>query len=298
MFLCDLCVLICTHLFVWLLLCRLEMETWCVCGSWLESAWLNTPPPSAPGPTARGFVGLFLEELHASWSTATTRLLIFPPYLSQPIKSGAINGWPFWCAEKTSKPSPNSCSGLMQLLGDFLWQCGHVRTAPLIFLTDVHPWWWISLRKSSSVTSFLQVFFCCQLKIKNMKPFLPQVVRNRFHPASKFYFCWLSCLQKCTVCSCLNPCQGVWSFLERVAGFKQISIEPPRSSIHYVEEEGEGFCEQQKWNQEIGPKVLNFHPRSLNCPECTLLPKVMFLFFLLFFFGFSWHGEGIPVSSG
>lgn len=104
-------------------------------------------------------------------------------------------------------------------------------------------------------------------------------MRNRSHPALKFYFCWLSCLQRCTVCSCLNPCQGVWSFLERVAGFKQISIEPPRSSVHHVEEEGEGFCEQQKWNQEIGPKVLNFHPRSLNCPECTLLPKVIFLFF-------------------
>lgn len=71
-------------------------------------------------------------------------------------------------------------------------------------------------------------------------------------------------------------------FLERVAGFKQISIEPPRSSVHHVEEEGEGFCEQQKWNQEIGPKVLNFHPRSLNCPECTLLPKVIFLFFFVF----------------
>lgn len=47
-----------------------------------------------------------------------------------------------------------------------------------------------------------------------------------------------------------------------------------------MEEEGEGFCEQQKWNQEIGPKVLNFHPRSLNCPECTLLPKVILLFFV------------------
>lgn len=112
-----------------------------------------------------------------------------------------------------------------------------------------------------------------------MIPFLSQVVRNRYYPALKFYFCWLSCLQKCTVCSCLNPCRGVWSFLERVAGFKQISIEPPRSSVHHVEEEGEGFCEKQKWNQEIGPKVLNFHPRSRNCPECALLPKVIFFCF-------------------
>lgn len=76
-----------------------------------------------------------------------------------------------------------------------------------------------------------------------------------------------------------NPYQGVWYFLERVAGFKLISIEPPRSSVHHVEEEGEGFCDQQKWNQEIGPKILNSHPRLLNCPECTLLPKVMILFF-------------------
>lgn len=280
---CSFVICVLTYALTCLFVCRSEMETWCVCGSWLGSAWLNTPPPSAPGPTARGFVGLFREELHASWSTATTRSLFFPPYLSQPIKSGAINGWPFLYAEKTSKLSPNSCSGLMQLLGDFLWQFGHPRTAPLIFLTDVHLRWWISLRKSSNVTSFPQVFFCCQFKIKHMIPFLPQVVRNRYHPASKFYFCWLSCLQKCTVCSCLNPFQGVWSFLERVAGFKQISIEPPRSSVHHVEEEGEGFCEQQKWNQEIGPKVLNFHPRSLNCPECTLLPKVIVL---LFFFCF------------
>lgn len=144
------------------LCCRSEMATWCVCGSWLESAWLNTPPPSAPGPTARGYVGLFREELHASWSTATTRSLIFPPYLSQPIKPGAINGWLFFFflyAEKTSKPSPNSCSGLMRRLGDFLWLCGHPCTAPPIFLTDVHLWWWISLRKSSNVISFPQVFF-------------------------------------------------------------------------------------------------------------------------------------------
>lgn len=99
MFLCDLCVHIYTNQFVGLFVCRSEMETWCVCGSLSESAWLNTPPPSAPGPTARGFVGLFREELHASLSIATTRSLIFPPYLSQPIKSGAINGWPSWCRE-------------------------------------------------------------------------------------------------------------------------------------------------------------------------------------------------------
>lgn len=55
-----------------------------------------------------------------------------------------------------------------------------------------------------------------------------------------------------------------------------------------MEEEGEGFCEQQKWNQEIGPKVLNSHPRLLNCPECTLLPKVTFLFYFVF-------GEGMMV---
>lgn len=59
-----------------------------------------------------------------------------------------------------------------------------------------------------------------------------------------------------------------------------------------MEEEGEGFCEQQKWNQEIGPKVLNFHPRLLNCPECTLLPKVMNFIFIFT------DGEGIPVHSG
>lgn len=56
-----------------------------------------------------------------------------------------------------------------------------------------------------------------------------------------------------------------------------------------MEEEGEGFCEQQKWNQEIGPKVLNSHPRLLICPECTLLPKVTFFFF---------DGEGMLVYSG
>lgn len=59
-----------------------------------------------------------------------------------------------------------------------------------------------------------------------------------------------------------------------------------------MEEEGEGFCEQQKWNQEIGPKVLNSHPRLLNCPECTLLPKVTF--FVLFYFV---YGEGMMVYS-
>lgn len=58
-----------------------------------------------------------------------------------------------------------------------------------------------------------------------------------------------------------------------------------------MEEEGEGFCEKQKWNQEIGPKVLNSHPRLLNCPECTLLPKVTFC---CFFF----NGEGMLVYSG
>lgn len=83
----------------------------------------------------------------------------------------------------------------------------------------------------------------------------------------------------------LNPYQGIWYFLERVAGFK-LSIEPPRSSVHHVEEEGEGFCEQQKRNQEIGPKILNSHPRLLNCPECTLLPKVM-----IFFFSLMWQGS-------
>lgn len=91
----------------------------------------------------------------------------------------------------------------------------------------------------------------------------------------------LSCLHRCTVCSYLNPYQGVWYFLERVAGFKLISIVPPRSSVHHVEEEGEGFCEQQKWNQEIGPKILNSHPRLLSCPECTLLPKVISFFLIL-----------------
>lgn len=106
MFLCHLCIYLCTYLFVWLFLCRSEMETWCVCGSWLESAWLNTPPPSAPGPTARGYVGLFREELRASWSTATTRSLIFPPYLSQPIKPGAINGWPFFIRRENFKTIP------------------------------------------------------------------------------------------------------------------------------------------------------------------------------------------------
>lgn len=118
------------------------------------------------------------------------------------------------------------------------------------------------------------------------------------HPA-RFLLSWLSCLHKCTVCSRLNPYRGVWYFPVRVAGFKQISIEPPRSSVHHVEEEGEGFCEYQKWNQEIGPKVLNSHPRLLNCPECTLLPKVMiFLFILNFCFIFLRYGGGSPVLSG
>ena len=41
-----------------------------------------------------------------------------------------------------------------------------------------------------------------------------------------------------------------------------------------MEEEGEGFCETKKRNQEIRPKTLNSHPRLLGCPQCTLLPKV------------------------
>lgn len=47
-------------------LCRLEMVTWFVCGSWLGNAWLNMPPPSAPGQTAADFAGLFQEELHVT----------------------------------------------------------------------------------------------------------------------------------------------------------------------------------------------------------------------------------------
>lgn len=109
--------------------------------------------------------------------------------------------------------------------------------------------------------------------------FCPNDKEFNLLPSCQVLLSWLSCLHRCIVCSCLNPYQGVWYFLERVASFKLISIEPPRSSVHHVEEEGEGFCEQQKRNQEIGPKILNSHPRLLNCPECTLLPKVMIFFF-------------------
>lgn len=119
---------------------------------------------------------------------------------------------------------------------------------------------------------------------------------NDYHPA-KFHFPgWVACTS--VQCVLQNPCQGAWCFLERVAGLKlKKSIEPPRSSVHCVEEEGEGFCEQQKWNQEIGPKVLNSHPRLLNCPECTLLPKVTFLFrFILFMARECWSTPGSAVS--
>lgn len=75
-------------------LCRLETVTWFVCGSWLGNAWLNMPPPSAPGQTAAGFAGLFQEELHVTWSTVTTKSLTFPPYPSRLIKPGAIDWWP------------------------------------------------------------------------------------------------------------------------------------------------------------------------------------------------------------
>lgn len=47
-------------------LCRLEMVTWFVCGSWLGNAWLNMPTLNAPGQTAGGFAGLFQEELHVT----------------------------------------------------------------------------------------------------------------------------------------------------------------------------------------------------------------------------------------
>lgn len=137
--------------FMLFLLCRSEMETWFVCGSWLENACLNMPPPSAPGLTARGFAGLFREELHVSWSTATTRSLIFPPYLRQPIKPGGK--WVTLYAKKT-----DGCPQMFALIGCNFWvtslQYGHSRTAPVIFLTDLHWWGWISLRKSSKCNSF------------------------------------------------------------------------------------------------------------------------------------------------
>lgn len=85
--------------------CRSEMGTWFVCGSWSENACLNIPPPNAPGPTARGSAGLFREERQGSWSTATTRSLIFPPYPSRPIKPGGYK-WVTSSAEKTDNCHP------------------------------------------------------------------------------------------------------------------------------------------------------------------------------------------------
>lgn len=129
-------------------LCRSEMGTWFVCGSWLENAWLNMPPPGAPGLTPRGFAGLFQEELRVSWSTATTRSLIFPPYLSQLIKPGGTNGWPYMQEKITPVPQ------ILVLIGVTFLLYGHLRTSPAIFLTDLHLCWWGSLRKSSKCNGF------------------------------------------------------------------------------------------------------------------------------------------------
>lgn len=101
--------------FILCLLYRSEMGTWFVCGGWLENACLNIPPPSAPGLTARGSAGLFREERHGSWSTATTRSLIFPPYLSRPIKPGGLSEWPQLQRRLTTAP----LVAWMQLLGGF-----------------------------------------------------------------------------------------------------------------------------------------------------------------------------------
>lgn len=60
----------------------------------------------------------------------------------------------FTCREKWQL-SPNS------LIGCNFWvtflQYGLPHTAPVIFLTDFHLWWWISVRKSSKCNSFHQV---------------------------------------------------------------------------------------------------------------------------------------------
>lgn len=101
-------------------LCRSETGTWFVCGRWLENAWLNMPPPGAPGPTPRGFAGLFREELRVSWSTATTRSLIFPPYQSRLVNPGGTNGWPSMQGKMSTVPELSFPSNWMQLLGNIL----------------------------------------------------------------------------------------------------------------------------------------------------------------------------------
>ena len=122
------------HIF---LSCRSETATWFVCGRWLENAWSSTPPPSAPSPTASGSVGSSRGERSASWSRATTRSLIFPPYRRPHAEMwGCCGGRP-----------PNST--LHQKKKWLKYTCNMVAhpPPPPISLTELHYWWCSSLRK-------------------------------------------------------------------------------------------------------------------------------------------------------
>lgn len=59
-------------------------------GSSCPSAWLNILPPSVGSPTARDCAGSSQGERHGSWSTATTRSLIYPQSLNPPLKTCMI----------------------------------------------------------------------------------------------------------------------------------------------------------------------------------------------------------------
>lgn len=72
-------------------------------------------------------------------------------------------------------------------------------------------------------------------------------------------------------------------------------MEPPRSSVHCVEEEGEGFCDsRQQRNQEIRPKTLNSHPRLSTVVMHTPTQgdeRSFFSFYFTVFWILSWRDE-------
>jgi len=82
----------------------------------------------------------------------------------------------------------------------------------------------------------------------------------------------------------------IWIGARSAGCLKQLSIEPPRSSVHCVEEEGEGFWDsRQQQNQEIRPKTLNSHPRLsavvMHTPTQGDENEMVFLFSFCLF----WH---------
>lgn len=134
------------------LVCRSKMGTWFVCGSWLENASLNMPPPSATSQTARDFAGQFPEERHVSWSTATTRSLIFRPYPSQLCETQGYGRVIVHAKKNYTWPKV-----IFVIWLDF---CIGVTCIQVIFLIDLHLLWWGSTRKSKkNVAVFLRVVY-------------------------------------------------------------------------------------------------------------------------------------------